>query len=65
MKDICIKDNQSHDFRQYNHKINIDKVKTLQDVINIIDALDIKITSNGIDTPRLYEKLKDYLDPIE
>jgi hypothetical protein len=44
------------------HKLNINKVKTLEDVIKIIDALNIEITSYEGTTCELYEKLKDYFD---
>ena len=44
------------------HKLNINKVKTLEDVIKIIDALNIEVTIREGETSEMYEKLKEYFD---
>lgn len=43
------------------YKLDIDKIKTLEDVKKVLDALDIQITLRQGLTSNKYEKLKDYL----
>ena len=43
------------------YKLNVNKIKTLDDVKNVLDALNIKVTVQEGFTSEKYEKLKPYL----
>jgi hypothetical protein len=44
------------------HRLNINKVKTFEDVIKVLEGLCIEVHLREGTTCEMYEKLKDYMD---